>query len=83
MPFGLINTPVALMDLMNQVFRSHLDRFVIIFIDDILIYSRTKEEHTEHLRVALQILRDHSLYAKQEKYEFWMTEVKFLGHVVS
>ena len=81
MPFGLINTPVALMDLMNQVFRSHLDRFVVIYIDDILIYSRTREEHAEHLRVALQILRELSLY--QEKCEFWMTEVKFLRHVVS
>ena len=70
MPFGLKNAPAAFMDLMNRVFRSHLDRFVVFFIDDILIYSRTQEEHTEHLRVVLQILRDHSLYAKQEKCEF-------------
>ena len=83
MPFGLTNAPAAFMDLMNRVYRSHLDRFVVVFIDDILIYSRTQEEHAEHLRVVLQILRNHSLYAKQEKCEFWMTEVKFLGHVVS
>ena len=71
------------MDLMNWVFRSHLDWFVVVFIDDILIYSRTQEEHAEHRRVALQILRDHNLYAKHEKCEFWMTKVKFWGHVVS
>ena len=70
MPFGLTNAPATFMDLMNQVFRSHLDRFVVIFIDDILLYSRTQEEHAEHLRVSLQILRDHSLYAKQENCEF-------------
>ena len=70
MPFSLTNTLAAFMDLMNRVFRSHLDRFVVVFIDDILIYSRTQEEHAEHLRVSLQILRDHSLYVKQENCEF-------------
>ena len=64
MPFDMTNASAAFMDLINRVFRSHLDRFVVVFIDDILIYSRTQEEHAEHLRVALQILRDHSLYAK-------------------
>ena len=78
MPFGLTNTPAAFMDLMNRVFRSYLDWFVVVFINNILIYSRTQEEHAEYLRVALQILRDHSLYAKQEKCEFWIKEVKFL-----
>ena len=70
------------MDLMNRFFRSHLDRFVVVFIDDILIYSKTQEEYAEHLRVALQILRDHSLYAKREKCDFWMMKIKFFGHVV-
>ncbi|XP_024020452.1 uncharacterized protein LOC112091328 [Morus notabilis] len=83
MPFGLTNAPAAFMDLMNRVFRPHLDRFIIVFIDDILIYSKTQEEHAEHLRIALQTLREHRLYAKKEKCDFWMTEVKFLGHVVS
>ena len=83
MPFGLTNAPAAFMDLMNRVFRPYLDRFIIVFIDDILIYSKTQEEHAEHLRIALQTLREHSLYAKKEKCDFWMTDVKFLGHVVS
>ncbi|EXC31837.1 Transposon Ty3-I Gag-Pol polyprotein [Morus notabilis] len=81
MPFGLTNAPAAFMDLMNRVFRPYLDRFIIVFIDDILIYSKTQEEHAEHLRIALQTLREHSLYAKKEKCDFWMTDVKFLGHV--
>ena len=83
MPFGLTNAPAAFMDLMNRVFRPYLDRFVIVFIDDILIYSRTIGEHAEHLTVVLQTLREHQLYAKREKCDFWMTEVKFLGFVVS
>ena len=70
MPFGLTNALATFMDLMNRVFQSHLDRFIIVFIDGILIYSRTQEEHAEHLRIALQILRDHSLYAKKEKCDF-------------
>ena len=83
MPFGLTNAPAAFMDLMNRVFRKHLDKFVIVFIDDILIYSKNQEEHEEHLKLTLQILREHQLYAKFSKCEFWLSKVHFLGHVVS
>ena len=83
MPFGLTNAPAVFMDLMNRVFRPYLDQFVIVFIDDILIYSSTQEEHEQHLRIILQTLREHKLYAKFSKCEFWLTEVKFLGHVIS
>ena len=83
MPFGLTNAPAAFMDLMNRVFRPYLDQFVIVFIDDILVYSKTWEEHVQHLRIVLQTLREHQLYAKKEKCDFWLTEVKFLGHVIS
>ena len=71
------------MDLMNRVFRPFLGRFVIVFIDDIWVYSRSEEEHTMHLRLVLQILREHQLYAKFSKCEFWLDQVAFLGHVVS
>ncbi|KAL4028732.1 hypothetical protein IC575_011942 [Cucumis melo] len=71
------------MDLMNRVFREFLDTFVIVFIDDILIYSKTEVEHEEHLRMVLQTLRDNKLYAKFSKCEFWLKQVSFLGHVVS
>ncbi|KAL4011168.1 hypothetical protein IC575_028217 [Cucumis melo] len=71
------------MDLMNRVFREFLDTFVIVFIDDILIYSKTEAEHEEHLRMVLQTLRDNKLYAKFSKCEFWLKQVSFLGHVVS
>ena len=83
MPFGLTNAAAAFMDLMHRVFQPYLDQFVVVFIDDILIYSKSKEEHEGHLRIVLQTLRDHQLYAKFSKCEFWLTEVKFLGHVVS
>ena len=83
MSFGLTNVPAAFMDLMNQVFRPFLDRFVIVFIDDILVYSRSEEEHAMHLRCVLQTLRKHQLYAKFSKCEFWLDHVAFLGHVVS
>ena len=83
MPFGLTNAPTAFMDLMHRVFHPYLDRFVVVFVDDILIYSETEEDHEDHLRVVLQTLRDHQLYAKFTKCEFWLTEVRFLGHVVS
>ena len=83
MPFGLTNAPAAFMDMMNRVFRPFLDKFVIVFIDDILIYSRTREDYAQHLSIVLQTLREHQLYAKKEKCEFWMTEVKFLGHIIS
>ncbi|XP_070005813.1 uncharacterized protein [Nicotiana sylvestris] len=83
MPFGLTNAPAAFMDLMNRVFKPFLDKFVIVFIDDILIYSRSQGEHEDHLRTVLQTLREHQLYAKFSKYEFWLDSVAFLGHVVS
>ena len=83
MPFGLTNAPAAFMDLMNRVFREYLDKFVIVFIDDILIYSRDPQEHAEHLRIALHTLKKHQLYAKFSKCEFWLDKVHFLGHVVS
>ena len=83
MPFGLTNAPAAFMDLMHRVFQPYLDQFVVVFADDIFIYSRSEEEHEDHLRVVLQLLRDHQLYAKFSKCKFWLTEVRFLGHVVS
>ena len=83
MAFGLTNAPAAFMDLMNRIFKKYLDKFVIVFIDDILIYSKTQEEHAEHLKIALEILRNEKLYAKFSKCEFWLQEVQFLGHVVN
>ncbi|TYK11938.1 ty3-gypsy retrotransposon protein [Cucumis melo var. makuwa] len=83
MSFGLTNAPAVFMDLMNRVFREFLDTFVIVFIDDILIYSKTEAEHEEHLRMVLQTLRDNKLYAKFSKCEFWLKQVSFVGHVVS
>ena len=83
MPFGLMNAPVVFMDLMHRVFQPYLDQFVVLFVDDILIYSQSEEEHEDHLRVVLQALRDHQLYAMFSKCEFWLPEVKFFGHVVS
>ena len=83
MPFGLTNAPAAFMDLMNRVFKPYLDNFVIVFIDDIFVYSQSKEEHVEHLRIVLHTLRDKKLYAKFSKCEFWLEEVVFLGHVIS
>ena len=83
MPFGLTNAPVAFMDLMHRVFQPYLDQFVVVFVDDILIYSQSEEEHEDHLRVVLQLLRDHQLYAKFSKCEFWLTKVRFLGYTVS
>ena len=83
MPFGLTNAPAAFMDLMNRVFQPYLDRFVIVFIDDILVYSGSSEEHSEHLRIVLQTLRERQLYAKLSKCQFWLDRVAFLGHVIS
>ncbi|XP_052627066.1 uncharacterized protein LOC128133604, partial [Lactuca sativa] len=80
MPFGLTNAPAVFMDLMNRVCRPYLDKFVIVFIDDILIYSRSEEEHRQHLRLILETLRAEKLYAKFSKCEFWIREVNFLGH---
>jgi hypothetical protein len=83
MSFGLTNAPAYFMNLMNKVFMNFLDKFVVVFIDDILVYSRTEEEHAEHLRLVLGTLREHQLYAKFSKCEFWLKEVGFLGHVIS
>ncbi|XP_058741647.1 uncharacterized protein LOC131614034 [Vicia villosa] len=83
MAFGVTNAPAVFMDYMNRVFQPYLDQFVVIFIDDILIYSRTIEEHMENLRIVLSVLREKQLFAKFSKCEFWMSEVKFLGHVIS
>jgi hypothetical protein len=83
MSFGLINAPAYFMYLMNKVFGEFLDKFVVVFIDDILIFSKTEEEQAEHIRLVLQKLREHKLYAKRSKCEFWLKEISFLGHVVS
>jgi hypothetical protein len=83
MPFGLTNAPAVFMDLMNSVFRPYLDRSIVVFIDDILVYSNSYIEHEKHLREVLQTLREHRLYAKLNKCEFWLKEVTFLGHVIS
>ncbi|GJT61021.1 putative reverse transcriptase domain-containing protein [Tanacetum coccineum] len=82
MPFGLTNAPAVFMDLMNRVCKPYLDKFVIVFIDDILIYSKNKEEHGEHLKTILDLLRSEKLYAKFSKCDFWLDSVQFLGHVI-
>jgi hypothetical protein len=83
MPFGLTNAPAYFMYLMNNVFMEYLDKFVVVFIDDILIFSKTEEEHEKHLRLVLEKLRSNQLYAKFSKCEFWLTEVALLRHVIS
>jgi hypothetical protein len=83
MSFGLTNAPAYFMYLMNSVFMIELDKFIVVFIDDILIFSKNKDERTKHLRIVLQCLRDHKLYAKFSKCEFWLDRVKFLGHTIS
>ena len=83
MPFGLTNAPAIFMDLMNQIFHPYLDRFTVVFVDNILIYSPSEKAYEEHLRLALQLLREHKLYAKYEKWDFWLKGVNFLGHMVS
>ena len=82
MSFGLTNAPAVFMDLMNRVFKPFLDVFVIVFIDDILVYSRSEQEHADYLRRVLGILRHQKLYAKFSKCEFWLSSVAFLGHVI-
>ena len=83
MPFGLTNALVYFMNLMNKVFMEELDKFIVVFIDDILIYSRSAEEHEQHLRVILNKLRAHELYTKFSKCKFWLQEVTFLGHIIT
>nr|GEY06568.1 hypothetical protein [Tanacetum cinerariifolium] len=83
MPFGLTNAPAVFMDLLNRVYRPYLDKLMIMFIDDILIYSKTQEEHVEHLSLVLELLKKEKLYAKFSKCEFWLREVQFLGHVIN
>ena len=83
MPFGLTNAPTTFMNLMNRVFRPYLDKYVVVFIDDILVYSRDEQEHDQHLKIVLQTLREKKLYVKLIKCAFWLKEVSFLGHIVS
>src|ERR1700737_2044491 len=83
MPFGLTNAPATFMHLMQQTLRRFLDDFVIVFIDDILIYSKTLEDHTQHLRQVLQVLQEKQLYAKLSKCDFFKHEIGFLGHVIN
>ena len=83
MSFGLIYALAAFMDLMNRVFRPYVDQFVVVFIDNILVYSKNMDDHVKHLRTVLKTLRDHQLYAKFSKYDFWTESVAFLGHVVT
>jgi hypothetical protein len=83
MSFGLTNAPAYFMYLMNSVFMPELDKFVVVFINGILVYSKNKEEHAGHLHVVLQHLREHHLYAKLSKCDFWLKEIKFLGHTIS
>jgi hypothetical protein len=83
MSFGLTNAPTYFMYLMNKVFMEYLDKFVVVFIDDILVFSRSEEEHEEHLRLVLQKLREHQLYAKFSKCDFWLKDVSFLGHIIT
>jgi hypothetical protein len=83
MSFGLTNAPAFFMNLMNSVFMDYLDKFVVVFIDDILIYSQSEAEHVDHLKMVLQRLREHQLYAKLSKCEFWIDEVLFLGHIIN
>ena len=83
MSFGLTNAPVAFMDLMNRVFQPYVDKFVVVFINDILVYSKDREDHDTHLWVVLETLRKEQLYAKLSKCEFWLREVSFLGHIIS
>nr|GFB06648.1 putative reverse transcriptase domain-containing protein [Tanacetum cinerariifolium] len=82
MPFGLTNAPAVFMDLMNRVCKPYLDKFMIVFIDDILIYSKEEKEHEEHLKAILELLKKEELYAKFSKREFWIPKVQFLGHVI-
>jgi hypothetical protein len=83
MLFRVTNAPAVFMDLMHRIFRPYLDKFVVVFIDDILIYSKNPEEHAAHLKLVLEKLQEHKLYAKLSKCEFWLDVLSFLGHVIS
>ena len=83
MPFGLTNAPATFMDLINRVFRPYVDWFVVVFIDDILVYSKDAQEHEQYLKIVLQTLREKKLYAKLSKCDFLLKEVSFLGHIMS
>ncbi|MCI24121.1 retrotransposon protein, partial [Trifolium medium] len=83
MSFGVTNAPAIFMEYMSRIFHPFLDKFVVVFIDDILIYSKSEEEHKDHLRIILQVLEEKKLYAKLSKCEFWMKKISFLGHVIS
>ena len=83
MPFGLTNAPAAFMDLINRVFPPYVDQFVVVIIDDILVYSKDAQKHEQHLRIVMETLREKKLYAKLSKCNFGLKEVSFLGHIVS
>ena len=83
MPFGVTNAPATFMDLMNHIFKPFLDKFVVVFINDILIHSKSKKEHEQYLGVILQTLREKQWYGKSKKCEFWLNEVTFFGHVIN
>ena len=83
MPFGLTNAPAAFMDLMNRVFQPYVDQFVMVFIDDILMYFKDAQEHEQHLKIVMETLKEKKLYAKLSKCDFWLNKVSFLGHIVS
>ena len=80
--FGLTNALAAFIDLMNRVFKKYLDMFIIVFIDDILVYSHSENDHADHLNVVLQTLRAHQLFDKFSKCEFWLRSIAFLGHII-
>ena len=83
MSFGLTNAPATFSRLMNYIFMEYLNKFVVVYLDDILVYCNNDEEHAEHLRLVLEKLREHQLYAKYSKCEFWLPKVTYLGHVIS
>ena len=83
MSFGLTNAPTVFMALMNKVFAKHLDHSIVVFINDVLVYSKNQKDHEEHLRMSLQLLRDNQLYAKLSKCGFWLEHIAFLGHIIS